>query len=47
MHADPDSLLLIGENVDVVIAATDRAELIRGGFFELVQRFQLPRVVIE
>ncbi len=47
MHPDPDSLLLIGKNVDVVIAATDRAELIRGGFFELVQRLQLPRVVIE
>ena len=30
MHADPDAILLICKNIDVMISAADRAELLRG-----------------
>ncbi len=48
MHADPDTVLLVGEKVDVVVAAADRAELRAGGILELRSHVDVPRrVVIE
>ena len=35
MHADPNPIRLIGENVDVMIAAADRAELCSRALLQL------------
>src|SRR5205085_3667953 len=47
MHAHPNSVLFIGENIDVMVPASDRAELIDRGLLQLAHRRQLPRRIVE
>ena len=42
MHADPNPIGLIGEDVDVMIAAADRAQLRRRTLLQLSQWSQTP-----
>ena len=35
MHADPDTFVFIGKEIDVMIAAADRAELLRRHRFQI------------
>jgi hypothetical protein len=39
MRADPDAILLVRENIDVMIATTDRAELFRRHRLQIADRF--------
>src|SRR5438270_8482504 len=47
MHAHPNSVLFIGENIDVMIPASDGAELIGRGLLQFAHRRQLPRRIVE
>ncbi len=47
MHADPDAVLFVREKIDIVIPAADRAELGAGQLFQVTDRFQLPRRIVE
>ena len=43
MHADPNPIGLIRENIDIVIATADRAQLCRRALLQVSQRSQIPR----
>src|SRR5947207_11685604 len=47
MHAHPDSPKLIRKNIDVMISATHRAELIARHIFQSGQGRDLPRFIVE
>src|SRR5690625_5571009 len=46
VHAHPDAVLLIHEQVDVMVAAANRAELLAGEGFELARHGDVPRGVV-
>ena len=47
MHSDPNSIGLIGEDIDVMIAATDSAQLRRRGLLQFGQGPQGPGGIIK
>src|SRR4051794_32969551 len=47
MHTHPDSIFFVGKNIDVMIAAADRAELACRGRFQFAHRGHLPRRIVE
>src|SRR5437764_5502447 len=47
MHADPDSVLLVREKIDIMISAADRPELLRRDRFQIADWFELPRRIVE
>jgi hypothetical protein len=47
MHTDPNPVLLVREKIDIVISAANRAELLRCHRFQIANRFDLPRRVVE
>src|SRR5690625_6378123 len=46
VHAHPAAVLLIHEQVDVMVAAANRAELLAGEGFELARHGDVPRGVV-
>ncbi len=47
VHADPDDAVFVGENIHVVVAAADCAELLVRHVFELADFTDVPRFVVE
>ena len=47
MHSHPDPVLLVRENIDVMIATAHGAELLGRGRFQIADRLQLPRRIVE
>src|ERR1041384_7344414 len=47
MHAHPNPVLLVREKIDIMISASDGAELFRRHRFQIADRFNLPRRIIE
>ena len=48
VHSDPDPLPLVGEEVDIVVAAADGAQLFSGDRFQTLRHRNLPgRIVVE
>ena len=47
MDADPDPVRFIGENIDVMIASADRAELSRGSLLQLSHWRQTPGGIVK
>jgi len=47
MHADPDPVLFIRKNIDVMIPAANSPELLGGHRFQITHRFQVPCRIFE
>jgi hypothetical protein len=46
VHADPHAVLLVGEEIDVVVAGTDGAQLILGLLAQRTRRRKFPACVV-
>ena len=46
MDTDPNAVLLVGKNINVMISAADRPELLGRHWFQIAHRFDLPRRVV-
>ena len=47
VHADPDPVRFIGENIDIMISAADGAELSGRALFQIAHRLQTPRRIFK
>src|SRR2546423_4777779 len=47
MDADPNPVLFVRENVDIMIAAADGTELFGGDRLQIAERFYFPRRIVK
>ena len=47
MHANPDSIVFVSKNIDVMISTAHGAELVRRHRFQIADRFHFPRGIFE
>src|SRR5260370_40757037 len=47
MHAHPDPLLLVRENINIMISTAHGAELLSRDRLQITDRFELPRRIVE